>query len=71
MNRGRENNLFINISDTIDLKIEALRQHKSQLGDWDPADRLKEWSSEIGKKVGFNYAEAFRRITLKPVEEEE
>ncbi|MFL7838155.1 MAG: PIG-L deacetylase family protein [Candidatus Promineifilaceae bacterium] len=71
VNRGSENNVYIDISDTIDLKIEALRQHKSQLGDWDPADRLKEWSSEIGKKVGFNYAEAFRRITLKPVEEEE
>ena len=70
VNRGRENNLFIDISDTIDLKIKALRQHKSQLGDWDPADRLKEWSSEIGNKVGFDYAEAFRRITLKPLEEE-
>lgn len=71
VNWGQDNNVFIDISDTIDLKIEALRQHKSQLGDWDPEDRIKEWNSEVGKKVGFDYAEAFRRITLKPIEEEE
>jgi LmbE family N-acetylglucosaminyl deacetylase len=71
VNWGQDNNVFIDISDTIDLKIEALRQHKSQLGDWDPEDRIKEWNSEIGKKVGFDYAEAFRRITLKPIDEEE
>lgn len=70
VNWGLENNLFIDISETIDLKIEALRQHKSQLGDWDPAERIKEWNAEIGTKVGFEYAEAFRRITLKPIDEE-
>jgi LmbE family N-acetylglucosaminyl deacetylase len=66
---GQENNLFIDISDTIELKIEALRQHKSQMGDWDPEELVRRWSSELGKKVGFDYAEAFRRITLRPVEE--
>jgi LmbE family N-acetylglucosaminyl deacetylase len=71
VNWGQDNNVFIDISDTIDLKVEALRQHKSQLGDWDPEDRIKEWNSEIGKKVGFDYAEAFRRITLKPIDQEE
>jgi LmbE family N-acetylglucosaminyl deacetylase len=71
VNRGQENNTYIDISETIDLKIEALRQHKSQLGDWDPEERIKEWSSEIGNKVGFDYAEAFRRITLKPLDDEE
>ena len=30
----------------------------------------KEWNSEVGNKVGFEYAEAFRRITLKPIDEE-
>ena len=70
VNWGQDNNVYIDISDTIDLKIDALRQHKSQLGEWDPEDRIKEWNSEIGRKVGFEYAEAFRRITLKPVEEE-
>jgi LmbE family N-acetylglucosaminyl deacetylase len=71
VNWGQDNNVYIDISDSIDLKIEALRQHKSQLGEWDPEDRIREWNSDIGKKVGFEYAEAFRRITLKPLEEEE
>lgn len=68
---GQEPNVFIDISETIDLKIEALRQHKSQLGDWNPEERIKQWSSETGNKVGFRHAESFRRITLKPVEDQE
>jgi LmbE family N-acetylglucosaminyl deacetylase len=71
VNRGQENNTYIDISGTIDLKIAALRQHKSQLGDWDPEERIREWSSATGNKVGFEYAEAFLRITLKPLDEEE
>lgn len=65
---GQEPNIYIDIADVIDLKIEALRQHKSQIGDWDPEEMIREWSAEDGKKVGFSYAESFRRITLKPVE---
>lgn len=65
----REANYFVDISETIDTKIEALRQHKSQLGDWDPDERLREWSGQVGSKVGFKHAEAFRRVTLKPDEE--
>lgn len=57
-------NYFIDISETIDLKIESLLKHTSQIGEWDPSTMLKEWNSQTGKKVGFKYAEAFRRITL-------
>lgn len=64
----REGNYFVDITDTIDTKIEALRQHTSQLGDWDPEEPLKTWAASIGEKVGFPYAEGYRRITLKPVE---
>lgn len=63
---GKEPNVYIDIGDVIELKVEALRQHESQLGDWDPEEMIKEWSAESGKKVGFSYAEVFRRITLKP-----
>ncbi len=66
---SKDPNVFIDITETIDTKIEALRQHKSQLKDWDPTERIKGWASENGKKVGFQYAEAYYRITLKPVEE--
>lgn len=57
---------FIDISDTIDLKIEALKQHVSQLGDWeDLGDRIREWTANIGKGKEMAYAEGFRVITLE------
>ena len=56
---------WIDITATIDLKIEALRRHVSQFPDgWDPNDRLREWASETGKEVGVPYAESFRRLIL-------
>lgn len=57
-------NLWIDISDTLERKIEALKQHASQLDDWDPTDRIKEWSAAVGKDHGLAHAEAFRVITL-------
>ena len=62
-------NFYVDITETIDLKIEALRQHVSQIGDWNPEERIKEWNSGSGKQVGFKYAEGFRKITLKEIEE--
>ncbi|MEW5985448.1 MAG: PIG-L deacetylase family protein [Chloroflexota bacterium] len=67
----REGNYFIDVSDTIDVKIEALRQHKSQFNEWDPEESVRQWSKETGQKVGFRYAEAFRRVTLKEIEPED
>lgn len=61
-------NYFVDITDTIDLKIEALKQHVSQLNEWDPADMLREWAAETGKRVGFAYAEGFYRITQKSLD---
>lgn len=55
---------FVNISDTIDLKIEALKRHVSQMKDWDPEPRIKEWAGEIAKGKEMAYAEAFRVVTL-------
>jgi LmbE family N-acetylglucosaminyl deacetylase len=63
-----EANYYIDVTESIDKKIEALRQHSSQLGDWDPEERIKGRAADVGKRVGFAYAEAFRRMTLQPVE---
>jgi len=60
-----EPNTWIDVSDTLDLKIEALHQHASQFPDgWDPGDMIREWAAESGKKGSIPYAEAFRRIVL-------
>lgn len=56
--------LFVNISETIDLKIEALRAHVSQMNGWDPADMVREWGRDYAKGKEMEYAEAFRVIQL-------
>ncbi len=57
--------VWIDISQTIEQKIAALKQHASQMGDWDPTDRIKEWNAEVGEEKGLAYAERFRVITLE------
>jgi LmbE family N-acetylglucosaminyl deacetylase len=57
-------NAWVDISDTMTLKIEALRQHKSQLGDWDPSEMLQRWAKERAEGKEMPYAEAFRRMVL-------
>jgi LmbE family N-acetylglucosaminyl deacetylase len=56
---------FVNITDTIHLKIEALRQHKSQMNDWDPADTIRQWAAEAAKGKEMEYAEAFHVVTFE------
>lgn len=55
----------IDISSTIDRKIEALRCHASQLGDWDPSEMIQAWSAENGKAHGLAHAELFH--VLRPI----
>ena len=62
---GSEANTWIDISDTIDIKIEALRQHASQFPDgWDPGEMVRGWAVENGEKAGIPYAEVYQRIIL-------
>jgi len=55
---------FINISETIDLKVEALKKHISQMGEWDPESMVREWAGKAAQGKEMAYAEAFRVITL-------
>jgi LmbE family N-acetylglucosaminyl deacetylase len=56
---------WVDITDTIELKIEALRQHASQFPDgWDPGGLLRKWAADDGAKAGVPYAESFRRMML-------
>lgn len=38
--------VWIDITDTLDLKLESLRAHASQMGDWDPEPMISEWAAE-------------------------
>jgi LmbE family N-acetylglucosaminyl deacetylase len=62
-------NLWVDVSDTIEQKIAALKEHASQLGDRDPTDRIKEWAAEMGKEKGLAYAESYQVINLVRPEE--
>ena len=65
-----EANLWIDITTTIERKIEALRQHASQLTGWDPAEMIRAWAAETGKEKGLAYAERFRAFLLEEPEAE-
>lgn len=56
--------LFVNVEGTIDIKIAALRAHKSQMDGWDPEEMVKSWAAENAQGKEMAYAEAFRVVTL-------
>ena len=56
--------VYVCIDDTIDIKIAALRAHKSQMGDWDPADMVREWAGNSAKGKEMLYAESYRVVSL-------
>ena len=56
---------WVDISDTIDLKIAALRKHACQLGDWDPEKMIREWAQEEGKEKELAYAESYKVMILE------
>lgn len=63
--------VWIDVTETLEIKVRALKQHKSQLGDWDPLERMKEWAREEGQARGIAFTEAYRLIVLKEEEPQE
>lgn len=63
------NVVHIDITSSIDRKVEALRCHKTQL---DPGDGkwIRDWAAQDGKAAGLEYAESFRvmRLVREPEE---
>ncbi len=62
---SEKNDAWVDISETLEIKCRALKQHVTQLGDWDPLERMKEWAADEGKEKGLPAAEAFRVMILK------
>jgi LmbE family N-acetylglucosaminyl deacetylase len=56
---------FVDIGSTIDVKLAALREHRSQMGEWDPKDFIVEWAKEQGVRAGLEAAESYRRMVLE------
>src|ERR687892_664395 len=60
-----EANQIVDIGDTLDAKLAALRHHASQFRDFDEVERwLRRRSEELGEPAGYRAAEGFRRVTL-------
>ena len=55
---------YVDVTDYIDTAIAALQAHASQVGE-DVAKHMRNWRSRTGEKVGFAYAEAFKRFHLE------
>jgi LmbE family N-acetylglucosaminyl deacetylase len=60
---------FVDISETIETKIAALRCHASQLGDEPVDDWIRSRAKERGAARGLEYAECFKTFRLKDEDE--
>lgn len=61
---GGKTTTYVDISDTVALKIEALKKHESQLKTWDPTEMVQNWSAEAAKGLEMTHAESYRVVTL-------
>jgi LmbE family N-acetylglucosaminyl deacetylase len=57
-------NFWVDISESIDKKIAALRCHVSQVGDRDMSDLIRMRARTIGQEHGLLYAEAFKHLPM-------
>ena len=56
---------FEDVTDYIDQVIAAIAEHKSQIRDPEKlGERIRKRKAETGKEVGYQYAEALKRITF-------
>jgi LmbE family N-acetylglucosaminyl deacetylase len=64
---ARESDQRVDIGETIDLKIKALKAHVSQIenmGEFDVDDRMRRWAEAEARDDDFEYGEAFRVFDL-------
>jgi LmbE family N-acetylglucosaminyl deacetylase len=64
---GAHANHWVDISDTLELKLRALEAHVSQIGEWKGMrDEITRWAEEEATRhqLGYKYAEGFQRIIL-------
>lgn len=66
-----KSNTWVDITETLDLKIKALQQHASQINPDEVGKWMREWAEEEAKEKGMKYAESYKVMILKKDKEEE
>ena len=66
-----KSNTWVDITETMDLKIKALQQHASQINPDEVGKWMREWAEEEAKDKDMKYAESYRVMILKRDREEE
>ena len=57
--------VYVDISSTVDRKLDALRAHASQLKDFERVEQwTRQWSSELGRQIGVEAAEGFHLVVI-------
>lgn len=62
---SEKSDTWIDISETIDVKIEALRKHVSQMDTHEVEQWMRDWAKEEGKEKGLDFAEAYKVMILQ------
>jgi LmbE family N-acetylglucosaminyl deacetylase len=65
-----KSNTWVDITETIDVKIKALQQHVSQINPEEVGKWMLEWAEEEAKEKGMKYAESYKVMILKKDEED-
>ncbi len=66
---AEKSDTWIDISETIDIKIEALKKHISQSDTHEIDEEMRAWAKDEGKEKGLAFAEAYRVMILQKEEE--
>ena len=64
--QGHDNpDKWIDVTETIEIAIQALKTHTSQVEGREIEERMRQWRKEAGKDHGMEYAEAFKQFILR------
>jgi LmbE family N-acetylglucosaminyl deacetylase len=64
MHGSARSDTFIDISEFLDVKLAALKEHRTQMGTWDPTEMITAWAREQGARRKLRAAESFRLMRL-------
>ena len=66
---SEKSDTWVDISETINIKIEALKKHVSQVEPHEVDPWIRDWAKDEGRKKKLDYAEAYRVMILQKDEE--